>query len=33
VLKKYSAGGIFGEDRDGDPVYYCAIGNLDFKGI
>ncbi|XP_065898687.1 SEC14-like protein 2 isoform X2 [Dysidea avara] len=33
VLKKYSAGGIFGEDRDRDPVYYCAVGNLDFKGL
>jgi len=33
VLKEYSAGGIFGEDREGDPVYHCAIGNLDFKGM
>jgi hypothetical protein len=33
VLKKYFPGGIFGEDRDGNPVYYDFLGNLDCKGL
>ena len=33
VLQKCFPGGFFGEDRDGDPVYYDSIGNLDFRGV
>lgn len=32
VLTKYFPGGFFGEDKEGFPVYYEFIGNLDFKG-
>ena len=32
VLKKCFPGGFFGEDRDGNPVWYDAMGNIDFKG-
>ena len=32
VLQKYYPGGLFGEDREGYPVYYDFIGNLDMKG-
>lgn len=32
VLVKYGPTGLFGEDRDGHPVYYDCIGNLDLKG-
>eukprot|EP00731_Ephydatia_muelleri_P025329 Em0017g412a len=33
VLTKYAPTGLFGEDRDGHPVYYDGFGNLDMKGI
>ena len=33
VLKECSPGGIFGEDLDGHPVFYYAMGNLDFRGM
>jgi hypothetical protein len=33
VLEKCFSGGFFGEDRDGDPVWYDNFGNLDFKGL
>ncbi len=32
VLQKCFPGGFFGEDRDGHPVWYDSIGNLDFRG-
>ena len=32
VLKKCFPGGFFGEDREGNPVWYDAMGNIDFKG-
>ena len=32
VLTKYAPTGLFGEDRDGHPVYYDGFGNLDMKG-
>ncbi|KAL5478140.1 hypothetical protein EMCRGX_G025029 [Ephydatia muelleri] len=33
VLVKYFPTGFFGEDRDGHPVYYDNLGNLDPKGL
>ena len=33
VLEKCFSGGFFGEDKDGDPVWYDNFGNLDFKGV
>lgn len=33
VLDKYMIGGLFGEDRDGHPVWYDPYGCLDTKGI
>ena len=33
MLQKYFPGGFFGEDKEGYPVYYEFIGNIDFKGI
>ncbi|KAL5479687.1 hypothetical protein EMCRGX_G023244 [Ephydatia muelleri] len=33
VLTKYAPTGLFGEDRDGHPVYYDGFGNLDMKGL
>ncbi|XP_065891180.1 SEC14-like protein 2 [Dysidea avara] len=33
VLKECIPGGTFGVDRDGHPVYYYAMGNLDFRGL
>ena len=32
VLTKCFPGGFFGEDREGNPVWYDAMGNIDFKG-
>ena len=32
VLVKYTPGGFFGEDREGHPVWYDCMGNLDFRG-
>lgn len=32
VLQKCFPGGFFGEDRDGHPVWYDSVGNLDFRG-
>jgi len=32
VLRKCFPGGFFGEDREGNPVWYDAMGNMDFKG-
>ncbi|PIK51653.1 putative SEC14-like protein 2-like [Apostichopus japonicus] len=33
VLTKYMIGGMFGEDRDGHPVWYDPYGCLDTKGV
>lgn len=33
VLQKCFPGGFFGEDREGSPVWYDNMGNLDFKGL
>ena len=33
VLKECFPGGFFGEDLDGNPVWYDNFGNLDFKGM
>ena len=33
VLAKYTPGGFFGEDREGHPVWYDCMGNLDFRGV
>ena len=33
VLEKYLTGGFFGEDKEGHPVFYDFLGNLDVKGI
>ncbi|XP_071790017.1 SEC14-like protein 2 [Asterias amurensis] len=33
VLEKYMIGGLFGEDKEGRPVYYEAYGRIDCKGI
>lgn len=32
VLRQYTPGGFFGEDREGHPVWYDRMGNLDFRG-
>ena len=32
VLQKFFPGGFFGEDREGHPVWYDNLGNLDFRG-
>ncbi len=32
VLKRCFPCGFFGEDRDGHPVWYDNMGNLDFRG-
>lgn len=32
VLKLYYPRAIYGVDRDGDPISYNAIGNIDFRG-
>ena len=32
VLSKFTPGGFFGEDREGHPVWYDCMGNLDFRG-
>lgn len=29
---QFNAGGFFGEDREGHPVWYDKIGKLDLKG-
>ena len=33
VLKLYYPRAIYGVDRDGDPISYNAIGNIDFRGV
>ena len=33
VLVKFGAGGHFGEDREGHPVFYENYGNADMRGI
>ena len=33
VLHKFHARGIFGEDRDGHPVFYEIPGNYDMRGM
>ena len=33
VLSQYIPAGFFGEDRDGHPVWYSNMGNLDIKGL
>ena len=33
VLLKYVPTGLFGEDKDGHPVYYQCLGNFDMKGL
>ncbi|XP_064392024.1 SEC14-like protein 3 isoform X2 [Halichondria panicea] len=33
VLTKYYPKGHFGEDRMGHPVWYCNLGNFDYRGI
>ena len=32
VLSKFTPGGFFGEDREGHPVWFDCMGNLDFRG-
>ena len=32
VLINCFPGGFFGEDKDGRPVWYDCMGNLDFRG-
>ena len=32
VIKKYFPGGLFGEDREGRPVWYDNFGNVDSRG-
>lgn len=32
VLAKFTPGGFFGEDREGHPVWFDRMGNLDFRG-
>lgn len=32
VLRKCFPGGFFGEDREGNPVWYDSVGNMDFRG-
>ena len=32
MLKLYYPRAIYGVDRDGDPISYNAIGNIDFRG-
>ncbi|XP_038056122.1 SEC14-like protein 2 [Patiria miniata] len=33
VLERHMIGGLFGEDKEGRPVYYEAYGTVDCKGI
>lgn len=32
VMKRFYPKGTFGEDRDGHPVWYYNLGNLDPRG-
>ena len=33
VLSMFTPGGFFGEDRQGHPVWFDCMGNLDFRGM
>lgn len=33
VMAKYYAGGLYGRDKEGRPLWINPLGNLDIKGI
>lgn len=33
VMAKYYAGGLYGQDREGRPIWINPLGNLDIKGL